>query len=157
MHKPRSFTADPVPHPIMARPAATGGHRCAASATAILLLAFAALLTPALAQGGACGAAAGGASCTNGQCCSQHGFCGDTSDHCGTGCQASYGACSGGGSGGSGGGSGGSTAGFSFSANVNTPSGLTSVSLLATSLLGGCAGQFLGSIPSYHVNQARGR
>jgi hypothetical protein len=29
-----------------------------------------------------------------GQCCSQHGFCGSTSDYCGTGCQALFGTCS---------------------------------------------------------------
>jgi len=44
-----------------------------------------------------CGAANGGFSClTSGAlntCCSQYGWCGDTSDHCGTGCQCAYGRC----------------------------------------------------------------
>lgn len=30
---------------------------------------------------------------TGGACCSQYGFCGDTTAHCGTGCQGSYGTC----------------------------------------------------------------
>ncbi|KAF3771083.1 carbohydrate-binding module family 18 [Cryphonectria parasitica EP155] len=30
---------------------------------------------------------------TSGSCCSQYGFCGDTSAHCGTGCQSDYGTC----------------------------------------------------------------
>lgn len=30
---------------------------------------------------------------TGGQCCSQYGFCGATSAHCGTGCQSAYGTC----------------------------------------------------------------
>lgn len=32
-----------------------------------------------------------------GLCCSAHGYCGDTTDHCGTGCDPTYGTCSGGG------------------------------------------------------------
>lgn len=30
---------------------------------------------------------------TGGPCCSQYGYCGDTTAHCGTGCQAEYGTC----------------------------------------------------------------
>lgn len=30
---------------------------------------------------------------TGGSCCSQYGFCGETSAHCGTGCQSDYGTC----------------------------------------------------------------
>lgn len=30
---------------------------------------------------------------TGGPCCSQYGYCGDTTAHCGTGCQSSYGTC----------------------------------------------------------------
>lgn len=30
---------------------------------------------------------------TDGSCCSQYGFCGDTTAHCGTGCQAQFGTC----------------------------------------------------------------
>lgn len=41
-----------------------------------------------------CGMAAGGASCPDGTCCSEYGFCGDTSEHCGVGCQPEYGTCS---------------------------------------------------------------
>ncbi|XP_073011452.1 endochitinase-like [Typha latifolia] len=47
-----------------------------------------------------CGSQAGGALCPNGQCCSQYGWCGTTTDYCGTGCQSQ---CGGGGGGGSGG------------------------------------------------------
>ena len=35
-----------------------------------------------------CGSQAGGATCPNSLCCSQYGFCGTTSDYCGTGCQS---------------------------------------------------------------------
>ncbi|ORX60785.1 glycoside hydrolase/deacetylase [Piromyces finnis] len=31
--------------------------------------------------------------CPSGQCCSKYGYCGTTSDHCSTGCQANYGIC----------------------------------------------------------------
>ena len=48
-----------------------------------------------------CGAQYAGNKCTSvpGQftCCSQYGYCGDTPDHCGTGCQAGFGVCGGGG------------------------------------------------------------
>ncbi|KAH8710045.1 hypothetical protein GQ44DRAFT_661884 [Phaeosphaeriaceae sp. PMI808] len=45
---------------------------------------------------GTCGA---GKTCANsafGNCCSQYGWCGSTSDHCGTGCNPSAGTCNGG-------------------------------------------------------------
>ncbi|KAF2024409.1 glycoside hydrolase/deacetylase [Setomelanomma holmii] len=48
---------------------------------------------------GTCGGQ-GGKTCagsTFGNCCSQYGWCGSTSDHCGSGCNASFGTCSGGG------------------------------------------------------------
>ncbi|KAL2892915.1 Basic endochitinase, partial [Bienertia sinuspersici] len=35
-----------------------------------------------------CGKQAGGALCPNGQCCSQYGWCGATTDYCGFGCQS---------------------------------------------------------------------
>ena len=43
--------------------------------------------------GGACGATNGGNCCQGGQCCSQYGWCGVTTAHCGAGCQAAYGVC----------------------------------------------------------------
>jgi Chitin recognition protein len=47
------------------------------------------------APGGACGSNGGGNTCPNGQCCSTWGWCGTTTDHCGSGCQPAYGACTG--------------------------------------------------------------
>jgi hypothetical protein len=41
----------------------------------------------------ACGA--GKTSCGNNLCCSQWGYCGSTSDYCGTGCQSAFGKCTG--------------------------------------------------------------
>ncbi|KAJ0040853.1 hypothetical protein Pint_28630 [Pistacia integerrima] len=35
-----------------------------------------------------CGRQAGGAVCPNGLCCSQHGWCGSTTEYCTTGCQS---------------------------------------------------------------------
>ncbi len=43
-------------------------------------------------SGGACGASVQ-AWCPTPECCSQYGWCGVTSAHCGTGCQQSYGSC----------------------------------------------------------------
>ncbi|KAF1817187.1 hypothetical protein P152DRAFT_10527 [Eremomyces bilateralis CBS 781.70] len=43
---------------------------------------------------GNCGA--NGKTCLNsafGNCCSEHGWCGATTDHCGTGCQSGFGNC----------------------------------------------------------------
>jgi hypothetical protein len=50
---------------------------------------------------GTCGTQ-GGKTCagsTFGNCCSQYGWCGSTTDHCGSGCNSSFGTCSGGGGG----------------------------------------------------------
>ncbi|KAG4081821.1 hypothetical protein H8356DRAFT_1438271, partial [Neocallimastix lanati (nom. inval.)] len=44
-----------------------------------------------------CGKEFNNKSCSNGECCSQYGYCGTSKDHCGTGCQASYGRCNNGG------------------------------------------------------------
>lgn len=44
------------------------------------------------AMGGACG---NGVCCPSSQCCSQYGWCGITTAHCGTGCQTSWGKCTG--------------------------------------------------------------
>ncbi|EXK46105.1 hypothetical protein FOMG_04320 [Fusarium oxysporum f. sp. melonis 26406] len=51
--------------------------------------------TPEPAAPGRCGAAHGGARCTESGwgCCSRAGWCGSTSDHCGTGCQSDFGTC----------------------------------------------------------------
>jgi len=35
--------------------------------------------------------------CSNGECCSEYGYCGTSEKHCGTGCQSSYGRCNDGG------------------------------------------------------------
>ena len=56
----------------------------------ILFLAF--LLGTSAEQ---CGSQAGGAVCPNGLCCSKFGWCGSTSQYCGSGCQSQ---CSSGGS-----------------------------------------------------------
>ena len=47
--------------------------------------------TPIQAPNGRCGIEFGGASCPNGDCCSQYGYCGTTSDHCSLGCQSNCG------------------------------------------------------------------
>ncbi|KAL5562402.1 hypothetical protein UlMin_032149 [Ulmus minor] len=54
-----------------------------------------------------CGSQAGGAVCPGGLCCSKFGWCGNTNEYCGDGCQSQCGGGGGGGSGGSGGGVGG--------------------------------------------------
>ncbi|KAL9944436.1 hypothetical protein ACHAQF_008412 [Verticillium nonalfalfae] len=41
---------------------------------------------------GSCGGT-NGYTCTTGNCCSQYGFCGATTGHCGTGCQRAFGIC----------------------------------------------------------------
>ena len=58
----------------------------------LILLFFAFLLGTTAEQ---CGTQAGGAVCPNGLCCSQFGWCGNTNDYCGNGCQSQ---CSSGGS-----------------------------------------------------------
>lgn len=45
---------------------------------------------------GTCGGA-NGYICETGTCCSQYGWCGVTTDHCGAGCQTAFGQCNGGG------------------------------------------------------------
>lgn len=40
--------------------------------------------------GGQCGASASGACCPTGQCCSQYGYCGVDTAHCGVGCQQQF-------------------------------------------------------------------
>ncbi|KAK4197626.1 family 18 putative glycoside hydrolase [Triangularia verruculosa] len=45
---------------------------------------------------GLCGTANGGTACLGtafGDCCSEYGYCGDTSAHCGAGCQSAFGIC----------------------------------------------------------------
>ncbi|KAG4082270.1 hypothetical protein H8356DRAFT_1387100 [Neocallimastix lanati (nom. inval.)] len=44
-----------------------------------------------------CGKDFNNKSCSKGECCSKYGYCGTSIDHCGTGCQASYGRCNDGG------------------------------------------------------------
>ncbi|RPA82141.1 glycoside hydrolase/deacetylase [Ascobolus immersus RN42] len=43
---------------------------------------------------GTCGPA-NGYTCETGECCSQYGWCGVTTDHCGAGCQSAFGKCNG--------------------------------------------------------------
>ncbi|KAI5797885.1 hypothetical protein DFH27DRAFT_483360 [Peziza echinospora] len=51
----------------------------------------------AVSPDGTCGGTAGfTCSTTSYKCCSQYGWCGDTVDHCGTGCQSAFGTCTGG-------------------------------------------------------------
>ncbi|XP_047094246.1 chitinase 2-like isoform X22 [Lolium rigidum] len=56
--------------------------------SAILILAVLAAVLATAARAQTCGSQAGGATCANCLCCSQFGFCGNTSDYCGTGCQS---------------------------------------------------------------------
>ncbi|KAM0902363.1 hypothetical protein ACQ4PT_019393 [Festuca glaucescens] len=62
------------------------------SLSAILAVLAAVLATAARAQ--TCGSQAGGATCANCLCCSQFGFCGNTSEYCGAGCQSQCSGCS---------------------------------------------------------------
>ncbi|KAL7267765.1 hypothetical protein RUND412_009632 [Rhizina undulata] len=43
-----------------------------------------------------CGATNDNLICSGVQCCSQYGYCGNTTDYCGTGCQSAFGSCTGG-------------------------------------------------------------
>ncbi|XP_047094243.1 chitinase 2-like isoform X19 [Lolium rigidum] len=72
--------------------------------SAILILAVLAAVLATAARAQTCGSQAGGATCANCLCCSQFGFCGNTSDYCGTGCQSQCTGCSGKPSGSGGGG-----------------------------------------------------
>ncbi|OBT39329.1 hypothetical protein VE00_10469 [Pseudogymnoascus sp. WSF 3629] len=92
---------------------------------------------------GLCGADNGGTFCTGtpfGDCCSEYGYCGDTSGHCGTGCQSDFGTCDAGG-----GGPPVSTDGTCSSAS--TPGGAT----CAGSMFGNCcsASGFCGDATAY--------
>ncbi|XP_047094230.1 chitinase 2-like isoform X6 [Lolium rigidum] len=62
--------------------------------SAILILAVLAAVLATAARAQTCGSQAGGATCANCLCCSQFGFCGNTSDYCGTGCQSQCTGCS---------------------------------------------------------------
>ncbi|ORX42852.1 hypothetical protein BCR36DRAFT_305647, partial [Piromyces finnis] len=42
---------------------------------------------------GQCGPQNGYTVCPSGRCCSEHGWCGTESIHCGTGCQSEFGQC----------------------------------------------------------------
>ncbi|ORX63257.1 hypothetical protein BCR32DRAFT_298491 [Anaeromyces robustus] len=44
---------------------------------------------------GKCGSNGNGTICPNNQCCSKYGYCGTTSEYCGTGCQSAFGKCNG--------------------------------------------------------------
>nr|AYK28287.1 chitinase 2 [Zea mays] len=57
-----------------------------ALAVVVAMLATAFFAVPARAE--QCGSQAGGALCPNCLCCSQFGWCGSTSDYCGSGCQS---------------------------------------------------------------------
>ncbi|GJJ68921.1 hypothetical protein EMPS_01267 [Entomortierella parvispora] len=59
-----------------------------------ILTCFVVLGLVAAQQGSTCGPDSG--SCSEGNCCSSAGFCGNTPLYCGQGCQAEYGTCSGG-------------------------------------------------------------
>lgn len=75
-------------------------HLLPLQVSSALLCLLVAILTYAdswsYAAGGACGTN-GGLCCPSGQCCSQYGYCGAAGNaaYCGSGCQASYGACTG--------------------------------------------------------------
>ncbi|OCK74053.1 carbohydrate-binding module family 18 protein, partial [Lepidopterella palustris CBS 459.81] len=52
--------------------------------------------TGGVSPNGLCGPTNNGWNCQGsgfGNCCSQYGYCGSTSDFCGTGCLSSYGTC----------------------------------------------------------------
>ncbi|KXS12978.1 carbohydrate esterase family 4 protein [Gonapodya prolifera JEL478] len=44
---------------------------------------------------GRCGSSFGSTVCANGDCCSPYAWCGNTADHCGSGCQSAFGRCNG--------------------------------------------------------------
>ena len=46
---------------------------------------------PKVSTNGRCGKKLG--VCPSGECCSQYGYCGTTSKHCGAGCQSEFGKC----------------------------------------------------------------
>lgn len=63
-----------------------------------------ALETPPVVDDFTCGATNAGKLCTSGLCCSQNGYCGNSTDYCDAGCQSAYGICNGDASDGSSGG-----------------------------------------------------
>ncbi|CUS09967.1 unnamed protein product [Tuber aestivum] len=73
----------------------------ASAAVALLALLPATIASPLFrrnSSSGQCGAANGGLRCDaspGNSCCSAAGNCGDSADHCGTGCQAGFGTCGG--------------------------------------------------------------
>lgn len=77
-----------------------------------LAIGFAFVVPPSLSQRdvspdltcGNTGAGTKGYTCSDNLCCSQYGYCGNSTDYCATGCQEQFGLCSG--SGGDGNGSG---------------------------------------------------
>ena len=58
------------------------------SLVAVVLAALLLSAIPSTCLAQQCGSQAGGATCANNLCCSQYGYCGSTSDYCGTGCQS---------------------------------------------------------------------
>jgi hypothetical protein len=52
--------------------------------------------TNAVSKDGKCGPSNGNTTCKGssyGNCCSQHGWCGDARDYCSTGCKSAFGSC----------------------------------------------------------------
>ncbi|KQK09291.1 basic endochitinase A [Brachypodium distachyon] len=62
-------------------------------AIAVVAMLVAAALLAVSARAEQCGSQAGGATCPNCLCCSRFGFCGSTSDYCGSGCQSQCSGC----------------------------------------------------------------
>ena len=58
------------------------------SLVAVVLAALLLSAIPSTCLAQQCGSQAGGATCADNLCCSQYGYCGSTSDYCGTGCQS---------------------------------------------------------------------
>ncbi|XP_038693630.1 endochitinase-like [Tripterygium wilfordii] len=63
----------------------------------IWVLTIVSLLLSSLGSAEQCGRQAGGALCPGGACCSQYGWCGNTNEYCGEGCQSQCSGSSGGG------------------------------------------------------------
>ncbi|KAK1959974.1 polysaccharide deacetylase [Colletotrichum sublineola] len=88
-----NFKITPVSAPVCSQTATATSSAVTASGSAAV--AASRLLSP-ISVDATCGPNAGNATCagsTFGNCCSQNGWCGSTSDYCGTGCQAGYGNC----------------------------------------------------------------
>lgn len=71
----------------------TPGAPSLATTAAAVLCVLAAALAVTVASGQQCGQQAGGATCRDCLCCSRFGFCGDTSEYCGAGCQSQCTGC----------------------------------------------------------------